>query len=262
MSLKSLPSMSPLAATPIDIAGYDIPEARRPLPDSPTEFQSPVTVVEELPAPPAPPLADPELDVPKLASLLPPTASPESSVQSFITSPQEPEPETAIAMDALRASPAPTPLPHELPTAELEAAFDLTITVDEGVDATGADAFSAELPEAVGAVVVSPGTVTPVASEHGAVGLSETEVGSEGAPPPKANLNPLHCRVCLADSCDDITASMCGHIFCNRQVMFFNLFRMVANLTFLTLRQMHHGCSYQDLAVSCVHDAHAAVLLV
>ncbi|KIM42146.1 hypothetical protein M413DRAFT_128042 [Hebeloma cylindrosporum] len=28
--------------------------------------------------------------------------------------------------------------------------------------------------------------------------------------------NPLHCRVCLADSCDDITASMCGHIFCNR----------------------------------------------
>ena len=30
--------------------------------------------------------------------------------------------------------------------------------------------------------------------------------------------NPLHCRVCLADSCDDITASMCGHIFCNRCV--------------------------------------------
>jgi len=32
------------------------------------------------------------------------------------------------------------------------------------------------------------------------------------------NPNPLHCRVCLADSCDDITASMCGHIFCNRYV--------------------------------------------
>ena len=30
------------------------------------------------------------------------------------------------------------------------------------------------------------------------------------------NLNPLHCRVCRADTCDDITASMCGHIFCNR----------------------------------------------
>jgi len=31
--------------------------------------------------------------------------------------------------------------------------------------------------------------------------------------------NPLHCRVCLADSCDDITASMCGHIFCNRYIL-------------------------------------------
>jgi hypothetical protein len=34
--------------------------------------------------------------------------------------------------------------------------------------------------------------------------------------PSTSNLNPLHCRVCRADTCDDITASMCGHIFCNR----------------------------------------------
>ncbi|KAF8804676.1 hypothetical protein BYT27DRAFT_7194287 [Phlegmacium glaucopus] len=33
---------------------------------------------------------------------------------------------------------------------------------------------------------------------------------------PSTSLNPLHCRVCRADTCDDITASMCGHIFCNR----------------------------------------------
>lgn len=33
---------------------------------------------------------------------------------------------------------------------------------------------------------------------------------------PSTDLNPLHCRVCRADTCDDITASMCGHIFCNR----------------------------------------------
>ena len=33
---------------------------------------------------------------------------------------------------------------------------------------------------------------------------------------PSTNPNPLHCRVCRADTCDDITASMCGHIFCNR----------------------------------------------
>lgn len=230
MSLRSLPSMSPLAATPIDIAGYDIPEAQRPLPDSPTEFQSPITVVDALPAPAAPPHVDPEPDVLKLAPLLPPAASPQSSVQSFITSPQEPDPEPAPALviDAPYASPASTPpLPHELPTAELEAEFGLPIFVDEGADTTGAGAFRTELPDAaVVGVVASPGSVTPVASKHGAAGLSETEVDSEGAPPPKAtpaNLNPLHCRACLADSCDDITASMCGHIFCNRWVVFARL---------------------------------------
>lgn len=37
---------------------------------------------------------------------------------------------------------------------------------------------------------------------------------------PMVNSNPLHCRVCLTDSCDDITASMCGHIFCNRFAIF------------------------------------------
>ena len=37
---------------------------------------------------------------------------------------------------------------------------------------------------------------------------------------PAANPSPLHCRACLADSCDDITASMCGHIFCNRFAIF------------------------------------------
>ena len=28
--------------------------------------------------------------------------------------------------------------------------------------------------------------------------------------------NPLHCRECSRESCDDITATMCGHLFCNR----------------------------------------------
>jgi hypothetical protein len=27
---------------------------------------------------------------------------------------------------------------------------------------------------------------------------------------------PLHCRLCLREYCDDLTATMCGHIFCNR----------------------------------------------
>lgn len=31
--------------------------------------------------------------------------------------------------------------------------------------------------------------------------------------------SPLHCRVCLRDPCDDVTATMCGHIFCNRCII-------------------------------------------
>jgi len=42
------------------------------------------------------------------------------------------------------------------------------------------------------------------------------ETVTEVSPDVTKAMSPLHCRVCLADSCDDITASMCGHIFCNR----------------------------------------------
>lgn len=31
--------------------------------------------------------------------------------------------------------------------------------------------------------------------------------------------SPLYCRVCLRDPCDDPTATMCGHIFCNRCII-------------------------------------------
>ena len=47
--------------------------------------------------------------------------------------------------------------------------------------------------------------------------LSEIPPATPSTPiVPSTNSNPLHCRVCRADTCDDITASMCGHIFCNR----------------------------------------------
>ncbi|KZP25640.1 hypothetical protein FIBSPDRAFT_855568 [Athelia psychrophila] len=26
----------------------------------------------------------------------------------------------------------------------------------------------------------------------------------------------LHCRICLKADCDDVTATMCGHVFCNK----------------------------------------------
>lgn len=31
--------------------------------------------------------------------------------------------------------------------------------------------------------------------------------------------SPLYCRICLRDPCDDPTATMCGHIFCNRCII-------------------------------------------
>lgn len=31
--------------------------------------------------------------------------------------------------------------------------------------------------------------------------------------------SPLYCRVCLRDPCDDPTATMCGHVFCNRCII-------------------------------------------
>jgi hypothetical protein len=144
--LGLLPTISPIITTPIDfeISKFDeIPEAQKPLPVSPVESLSPVTVVTVL-------------DV-KTEDLFPPviTISPlsTSSSQSFLTTPQEP--------------------------------------VDE------ANLFLKN--EDLGTIPPATTPSTPVVPV-----------------PSTTSLNPLHCRVCRAETCDDITASMCGHIFCNR----------------------------------------------
>ncbi|KAF9057190.1 hypothetical protein BJ165DRAFT_1520570 [Panaeolus papilionaceus] len=128
--LSLLPNISPLITTPIDVS-FEIPEAKRPLPESPAEPSSPVTVIVDLE-----PVAETKLSPPTLQPLEPPqvTISPISDTLS----------------------------PHPLK-------------------------------------------------------IEPTSIASPKSPVPRsANPNPLHCRACLADSCDDITASMCGHIFCNR----------------------------------------------
>jgi hypothetical protein len=137
--LGLLPTVSPLITTPIDFetSNFDIPEAQQPLPISPVDSVSPVTVVTVLDVKTE--------DLPVLA--ISPLST--STSQSFTTSPQEPLDEAKLF------------LKNE----------DLL-------------------------------TIPPASPSTPAV--------------PSTNLNPLHCRVCRADTCDDITASMCGHIFCNR----------------------------------------------
>jgi len=49
------------------------------------------------------------------------------------------------------------------------------------------------------------------------------EVSLAGSAPTNS-LSRLHCRVCLRDPCDDLTATMCGHVFCNRFVIPFDFF--------------------------------------
>ena len=162
VGLGVLPSISPLVSTPIDVPDFDIPEARQPLPDSPpVETLSPVTVVLEV-----------DQDTPQQPELPTQSVSPlsasESSVQSYITSPQEPPEEYHPTVLALHSKSVQT-------MAEISP-------------------------------VLTPTTLS-------------------------TNPNPLHCRACLADTCDDITASMCGHIFCNRFVLFHFYLRLDATPT-------------------------------
>ncbi|KAG2137405.1 uncharacterized protein EDB93DRAFT_765057 [Suillus bovinus] len=45
---------------------------------------------------------------------------------------------------------------------------------------------------------------------------------NDGADVPPAQPNgqsALYCRICLRDPCDDTTATMCGHVFCNRCII-------------------------------------------
>lgn len=209
--------MSPLAGTPIDIKGYDIdyPEAQQPLPDSPTHAPSPITVLVDIYEP---------TSVTAFVPLEAATASPlsTSSARSYITSPQEPAEVGFAASPAPAPAPAmrvltPTVPPHQLETAALEAAFDLIpggddddgqLVIPSNAEYVDAGAGSGPGMWRFDTVVASP--VTPISREGG----GEAETGAEGAV--KTSRNPLHCRACLADSCDDITASMCGHIFCNR----------------------------------------------
>lgn len=190
---------------------------------------SPVTVIVELPQ-----SAEETVDVVKKESVrepepievqVPPySTSPlsTSSAQSFITSPQEPA-EAEGPVDG-HASP--------IPSSPLQLSANLGLDLDTDVTATTflSDEMDMTTSTPVDNIESQDYTlttslstpVTPIA--FGGPGSEEDEAELKGGAKAEANSslkqnpnpNPLHCRVCLADSCDDITASMCGHIFCNR----------------------------------------------
>ncbi|KAF9530012.1 hypothetical protein CPB83DRAFT_196651 [Crepidotus variabilis] len=179
IGLGMLPTVSPLISTPLDVSSLElIPEAQKPLPASPPpEPPSPVTVVLEL------------LEDTREPSPQPQLCGSETDVELEL----EPPPKSVSPVSASGSS------SQSYITSPQEP-------FDEHEDTTNT-AVSVPSPAALPSKVIQVG------------GVASPLLTPTGTPPVVAATmpsNPLHCRVCLADTCDDITASMCGHIFCNR----------------------------------------------
>lgn len=128
--------------------------------------------------------------------ILPSSSSPSLSTasSSYVTSPQEPS--------------------NETPTANTDfATGSLCLSPQVGMSAIASSLIDSP-------TVISRGDhleAVPLSATRSNRSTTSTSVGVGLHP------KPLHCRVCLADTCDDITASMCGHLFCNRYVFPFSL---------------------------------------
>ncbi|KAF8136921.1 hypothetical protein EV363DRAFT_642341 [Boletus edulis] len=61
---------------------------------------------------------------------------------------------------------------------------------------------------------VSSSSLVVSLDTSGSTGARETRVST----PPKTGTGTyrLHCRICLVDPCEDMTATICGHLFCKR----------------------------------------------
>ncbi|KAF9003372.1 hypothetical protein BDQ17DRAFT_1305722 [Cyathus striatus] len=242
--LADLPLISPLITTPVDLFP-DIPEARRPLPDSPiaSAVVSPQTVVFEMDTShtPSPPpshskssshdsvvtqvhlpassnvlqLVEAEIErqlegrsllpSPVLTPTVSPVASPMSETkeeEEFASAKPSPIPEWAV-------DPGPEPvifaLDGEMPPVTFHNEILTTALKTEVTELTSPEHLDTKIPcNLVEAVVASeaPVAIRPATSD-------------EGAPDPSCNpTSVLHCRHCKRETCKDITATMCGHIFC------------------------------------------------
>lgn len=67
----------------------------------------------------------------------------------------------------------------------------------------------------------------------------------------------LHCRICLRDPCEDLTATMCGHVFCNRSVVPIWLVYLRVDAYFY---KVYHRCRYDQVCVPSLQRSHVALL--
>lgn len=184
--LAVLPQISPLAATPVDLINFDIPEAQMPLPESPP-VASPVTVILDIGA----------------GGL---TSSPSSSLQSYTTSPQELEISRSSFDVEVGTPPQPSPISQVRPYNN--RAWNREETKSDGPTPSATRA---------GTIEVEPSS--SIASHDQDSDVPRTMESSVTSLPTTSSANLLHCRACKADTCDDITATMCGHVFCNRCIV-------------------------------------------
>lgn len=82
---------------------------------------------------------------------------------------------------------------------------------------------------------------------------------AKGRTAPSHQASGLHCRICPKDFCEDLTATMCGHLFCNRCV---ELIDRCATVTDVADTQLYHRGNYCQSSVSCLFGSYLAVLLV
>ena len=121
-----------------------------------------------------------------------------------------------------------SPSEERIPLQFSESIFEETLSEDETEGAGTSDDDDDD----------SMSTFFPAAPEFLIVGFT-------GDLPPsraKGRTTPsrgLHCRICPKDFCDDLTATMCGHLFCNRCVELIDKCVIVfnANLLFVV-----HSC--------------------
>ena len=152
-----------------------------------------------MPLPESPPVASPVTVILDIgAGGL--TSSPSSSF-SYTTSPQELEVSRSSFDVEVGTPPQPSPTSQVRPY----RAWNREETKSDGPTPSATRA---------GTIDIEPSS--SIASHDQDSDAPRTTESSVTSLPTTSSANHLHCRACKADTCDDITATMCGHVFCNR----------------------------------------------